>query len=66
MSEHKRLINEWYENGKLCGSIVACEGECQNEGIPSCDCKPVVEIRRKLAQYEHIGSPEEFARLKKQ
>ena len=51
----EKLIGQFEEEESLCQYIEVCKDHCVNGGIPSCHCKPIMEVRRKLFEYESTG-----------
>lgn len=65
MSEYKRLVRSWEENGIEYASIVECEEACLNNSKYNCKCIPVGNVVKELLKYQDIGSPAEFSDLAK-
>jgi len=52
------------EDGEEYEAVSKCKEKCLNGGKPSCNCEPILEIRRKLFQYESTGlEPDEIPQL---
>lgn len=61
----EKLIEHFTKNGEEYEAILACKNHCKNGGIASCSCKPIIEVRKKLFQYESTGlKPDEIPQLK--
>jgi len=60
----EKLIEHFAESGEEYEAILACKDYCQNDGIASCSCKPIIEVRKKLFQYESTGlEPDEIKKM---
>lgn len=51
----ERLTRTWEEGNVKLQSIIACETKCLNNETSSCRCKPITNVRKRLAEYEDSG-----------
>jgi hypothetical protein len=59
-----RLTHTWKKGKDTFCAIADCEDKCQNQGVPSCHCSPMMQVRNRLAAYEDTGlTPEEITNL---
>ena len=50
-----RLTEMWEENGQIYGCFTPCKEKCLNNHKPSCRCDVVIDVMKRLAQYENTG-----------
>ena len=62
----ERLTETWEENGEKFACFISCKENCLNHHESSCQCRVVVDVMKRLIEYENTGlTPDEIKELKK-